>query len=295
MITVDNLNFDDYRYTLRSIEEDYNETPLREKIWNVFCAVIKSILFYLSMIPKLFFRALEECVYPTVTKHEWNVENNKGLYVIIHGLNGSPRMTASNYVKQIKKDRPATYEIRAPHVYKKGNCSLRKASLAIVRMVRSYIKKNPGKPIHLIGTSNGARIAARVEVALRNKDVNIRVTAIAGVFFGSKRIEALKRIKIASLVLHKDIIEDFSVGSKRAQRLIRNMQQPVTVGTRSYEFYGTPNDESIPNFSSCFPKEIPGAIYHPLVKGESHVSLWNSIRLKVLKDSYEWMEAQTIS
>ncbi len=296
MFSAVNPAFGEHHYTLRSVEEDYNETPLIEKVWDVFCAVIRLILFYIMMLPKMFFRAPEECVSPTTKKHEWKVENNKGLYVIIHGLNGSPKMTAASYVKLIKKDRPGIYEIRAPHVYKKGNCSLKAAATPIIQMIGSYLAENPGKPIHLIGTSNGARIAAHVELAFRKRSVDIRVTAIAGVFFGSQRVERFKNFKrIVPLVLHKNIIEDFSVGSKRAQMLIEKMQEPVTVGSRSYEFYGTPNDESIPNFSSCFPKDIPEAIYHPPVKGESHVTLWNSIRSKVLQDSYKWMEAQVIT
>jgi len=286
--------FNSHNYIVGSVEEDYNKTPLIEKVWDVFCAVIKSVLLYLSMIPKFFFKAPEECVSPTIEKHEWKVKNNKGLYVIIHGLNARPEMTAANYVQQIKKDRPDTYEIRAPHVYKKGNTSLQNAAKPIVEMVKSYLAENPGKPIHLIGTSNGARIAACVEVDLRKTDAKIRITAIAGLFFGSIRITELTRIKIARLVFHKDIIEDCSVGSKKAKKLIKDMQKPVTLGTRSYEFYGTPNDEAIPNFSSCFPKGIPGATYHAPVKGESHVSLWGNILSKVLQDSYQWMDAQSL-
>ena len=279
-VSLENADYE--HYITSSFGTEYSARPLMEKIWDVFCAVIKTVLFYLSMLPRFFGFAAEE-------RDVWKVENNKGLYVIIHGLNGSPKMTAMNYAKQIEKDHPGTYEIRAPHVYKKGNCSLKDAARPILKMIKSYIAENPGKPIHLIGTSNGARIAARVEVALRKKDVNIRVTAIAGVFFGSKTVEQLKKWGVAHFLLHKAIIKDFSIGSEKARRLIEKMREPVTTGSRSYEFYATPNDGSIPNTSSCFPKKILGATYHPPVKGESHVSLWNNIRRKVLQDSYKWM------
>jgi hypothetical protein len=285
---------DDF-YTMRSFETEYDTKPLMERVWHVFCAIINTIIYYLSMIPRLFNFTAEECVAPNVEKHEWKIENNKGLYVVIHGLNASPKTTAWNYVSQIKKEHPNTYEIRAPHVHEKGNCSLKDAAKPILKMVNSYIAKNPGKPIHLIGTSNGARIAAFVEVALRKKNVNIRITAVAGVFFGSKTMEILTKWPLVRAQFHNSIIQDFKIASKRSKNLIEKMREPVTIGSRSYEFYATPNDESMPNRSSSLPREIPGATYHPFVSGQSHISIWDSLRPKVLKDSYEWMKAQPLS
>jgi hypothetical protein len=175
-----------------------------------------------------------------------------------------------------------------PYVPHRGNCSLKEAAEPILAMVEDYIEKNPGKPVILIGTSNGGRIAAYIETKLRHLNVAIRVAGIAGAFFGSTQMNLLKTLGIAPLFLKSVVIEELEAASLTARQLIEEMRRPVVVGKRSYEFYATANDLYIPNFSFCFPK-LAGAKYH-LLKGYDHVSLAGRVCRQELKRSFAWMD-----
>ena len=125
--------------------------------------------------------------YSVSPENSWK-EDNQGLYLLIHGLMGHPSIWNSHLAK-LHQIHPEA-EIKAPFVAHKGNCSLEEASASLLKMVKDYAKRNSGKPICLIGVSNGARIAAYLETTLRKEDLNpkIKVSAIAGPFLGTKVI-----------------------------------------------------------------------------------------------------------
>jgi hypothetical protein len=67
------------------------------------------------------------------------------------------------------------------------------------------------------------------------------------------------------------------------------MQEPILLGKRIYEFYGTGNDWYIPNINSCFPKIESGdsmiVIYHPLITGIDHVGIGHHLAKKIIDES----------
>jgi hypothetical protein len=76
-----------------------------------------------------------------------------------------------------------------------------------------------------------------------------------------------------------------------ACNLIEAMRAPMPEGkekNRSYEFYATPNDWHIPNFSSCLPILGKGESLH-LVPGHGHLSIAGAIYKKELERAYAWM------
>jgi hypothetical protein len=271
-------------YVQTSFESQYKELPASERLGNLFRTIYNSSLFYLSVTPRVIRSLLSTS---SEVERSWK-EDNQGLFMIIPGLSEKPHFFSISYLEQIEKDHPGKYEIRVPNVVNTGNCSLEDAAEPILKTVLDYIEKNPGKPINLIGTSNGGRIAAYIETHLRNKHVSIRLTGIAGIFFGSQLMTQADRFYVTRLLFHPEIVEDFKEGSAKAQELIQKMQEPLLIGERSYEFYATANDSMIPNFSSCFPN-LPEARYH-LLTGQDHASLGSSIQSEELARAYSWME-----
>jgi len=223
-------------------------------------------------------------------------DNTVGLYVVVHGLMGTPKFSALSIANYIHEHYPNEYEILVPIVPHKGNCSLDEAVKPILNMVIEYIKRNPGKPIHLIGSSNGGRIVAKIELELRrsNPETLIKVTGVGGVYYGSNAMAYLKSMGLASRILHPDVITSLTTGSDQAISLIDDMQisNGFNAFNRYYEFYGTANDWYIPNIDSCFPNldSTHNVVYHPLITGVDHVLLGHFIADKIIEDSVIWMK-----
>lgn len=280
------------KYTYMGAEIAYKGLPLWEKIVDVACQIFNAIVFFVAvMLPHfciyLFCRS-ESYVDPVQVDYGWK-ESNTGLFLFITGLKGHP-VWAAPYLEQIKNDRP-NVEVRIPFIPHGGNCNLDEATLPILGMVKDYIEKHPGKPICIIGTSNGARIAAKIETLLRSENVSIRVTGIAGVFFGTEMMEVLKQINIASIALHPDVVADLSVNSETSRNLIDAMREPEHLGERAYEFYAASNDLHIPNFSSCLPLLGRGERHH-LLRGWDHMNITEGVRPRELQRAYAWMDTR---
>ncbi len=208
--------------------------------------------------------------------------DNKGLIVFIHGLNSNPDTGRLLYKKEIEQQTGNEFEIWVPTIPKRGNCSLEEAAKPVLEMVKKYIETNPGKPVQLIGHSNGGRIAAYVETHLRDKDVNMRITGIAGVFFGSDLITLYKSTGTAYLFLARSILRDLQTGSEQSKKMIEDMRKEITIGSREYTFYATVNDIAIPNFTSSLPNIGQNEECH-LLSGCGH----NDIKEVVCKQEIE--------
>ena len=155
-------------------------------------------------------------VYPSKML-PWNKEPEKesaGLNLCIHGLNGSP-LHWTRYVKQHQLEHPKM-DTLSPHVHLKGNCSLEDAAKPLLLLVQDYMQNNPGKPVNIIGTSNGGRIAAYIESHLNPELVKKRaltITSIAGVHYGTKMVDRLKRFKLIKFArLDKTLANEFEWG-----------------------------------------------------------------------------------
>lgn len=277
------------KYIRTEYETEYRNWSLGNKLGSNLMMIGNASRFYLSTIPKLSFYKSRECV--VFDKNSYNlpsqqpIKNNKGLFVILHGLMGSPKICGINYLQYIKKEYPE-YEIYVPYVPNKGNCKFEDAAEPILNLVLDYTNQNPGNSINLIGISNGARIAAYIDIKLRHLNVNVRLTGIAGVFFGSSTMSTLSNLHLAQLIIHPEVVSELQAGSEWCKNLISELQFPCGCGSRSYEFYATVNDYYIPNFSSCFPS-IPNAKYN-LKSGQDHLSLAQSIMEEVVKKGIEW-------
>jgi len=203
----------------------------------------------------------------------------EGLIVYIHGLGSDPKIGQHLYAPEIEKQATNKYDIWVPNVVKKGNCSLEEAATPILERVRKYIEENPGKPVQLIGHSNGGRIAGYIDAHTRDLNVNMRVTGIAGVFGGTNIVTLGKVLGLANLFISKTLSNELKTNSRVSKQLIRDMSEKVEKGSRTYTFYTTIDDIAIPNYNSCLPK-INQNEEHVTKAGCSH----NSIQTAVLKE-----------
>jgi triacylglycerol esterase/lipase EstA (alpha/beta hydrolase family) len=214
--------------------------------------------------------------------------DKEGLIVYIHGLGSNPKIGRYVYGKEIQKQAPNRYNIWVPDVVKKGNCSLEEAANPILAVVRKYIEDNPGKPVQLIGHSNGGRIAAYIETHTRDMNVNMRVTGIAGVFKGTDAVAIGKILGLATLFLSSTLTDELQTNSPLSKELIRDMRQKIENGSRTYTFYATVDDIAIPNYYSCIPKIDQNEEY-VVKKGCSHNSIQHAVLQEEIKKVIDFM------
>lgn len=215
--------------------------------------------------------------------------NNEGLIVYIHGLNGNTNIGEKLYQKEIEKQAAGKYEIWVPQIPKKGNCSLEEAATPLLEAVRKYIQTNPGKPVQLIGHSNGGRIAAYIDTHTRDMDVNMRITGISGVFLGSDIVTLGNYLKLTKNFVPSIFIKEVKTNSPLVRKLISDMREEVKVGSRDYTFYTTIDDLAIPNYTSCLPK-ISQNEEHIIKSGCSHSSIQNLVYKEEVKKVIKFME-----
>jgi len=276
-------------YCYAKVESDYFHKPLYQRMMNVVTTILHTLRFFLALAPDFiryqFYRHPNYCD-PSANQC-WK-EGNQGLYVLITGLKSHP-IWAEGHRVRIEVGQPEM-EVRIPFVPENGDCSLEEAAAPIIEMVRDYIRKNPQKPICLIGTSNGGRVAAKVELALRGEGAAIRVSTLAGVFFGSRRIDQFAHWNIAQYLYNPAVIDELQIGSETAKALIKEMRASLPEkDTRAYEFFTSTNDEFVPNFSSCLPILGKGETFH-VMEGENHFSITHAAREKQLQNAFAWMK-----
>lgn len=229
-----------------------------------------------------------EYIVPKAENVHWK-EKNKGLYVAIHGLNGHPSIWHTQLLA-LRKLQPE-FEIRLPYVHRRGNCELQEAVMSIEAMVRDYIEHYPNNPVCLIGVSNGARIAADLEIRLRDTKTPIKVSCIAGAFFGTKQMNLLDKRGVARRAYSGLLVDELLYQSPTAVQLGERMRAPVESNVlRSYEFYATPSDFQIRPYTASFPFLNNENVYYYLVPGENHNSIVSKVADIQVKNCVKWMK-----
>lgn len=256
---------------------------------------ISSIVLEFFSVITLFFNRIKatifkkkEYVVPGTQKLNWP-KTNRGLCILIHGLRAAPS-DWEGHIKALKK-RVSDIEIIAPYIYKKGNCSLEDAAQPVLELVKDYIKHHPENPICLMGASNGGRIAGYIDVKLRDLNVNIKVSTIAGAHYGSKLATFVAKIPLIRKILSKDLKSELSYGSFQVREILEAMKEKVTIGSRSYDFYATTEEYMVTPFISCLPRICQGEKYH-IVYGHGHCSIVKKVRNHQIDTCLEWFKAK---
>lgn len=263
-------------------------------IFNFFDTIYNMISYYLELIPDFIIddedtKTISVDYSKYYPEQNWK-ENSNGLYVLIHGLLSSPKFKGRKFVKEINK-KGHNYDILLPNLIDSGNNSLDIITEPLYILINDYINKNPGKPIHLIANSNGCRVASLIEIKLRDLDVNMKITSIAGAYNGSSNIDRFPHI--LDIFLKETVINELSTNSEVNMNLIKLMNDTPIKGKRFYDFYCTLNDWYIPNIDDCYPKlknhENLTIKYNDVNFGYDHVGLSWYLSKEIIS-SDNWME-----
>ncbi|MEC7838667.1 MAG: hypothetical protein VX777_01355 [Chlamydiota bacterium] len=230
------------------------------------------------------YRQQEEFVVPS-EKQAWD-HKKKGLFLCIHGLQDHPSVW-KYHIKLLKKLN-LEVEIKVPYVRFKGNCSLETAAKPILHLLLDYIKSNPGKPICILGVSNGARIADFIDLSLRDVDVNIKISTIAGAHYGSTKMNYLNKWAVTEKIFDEYLRSEMQYGSHNVRDVISSMRKKISVGSRSYDFYATTEDYIVTPFNSSLPIINQNENYY-LLHGEGHASIVWKTRKHQIDSCTEWM------
>jgi surfactin synthase thioesterase subunit len=143
------------------------------------------------------------------------------------------------YLERLQQN-TAAVSVWVPILPQQGNCCEDLAVREIIAAVREFIRHHPGEPIILVGSSLGARLAARIELALRKHASTLALFSVAGVHYGSTRIVFRK--------LHTDrkLYENLHFASLASQVLISEQRQQLPAQVeRSYTFYVSRHDSQV--------------------------------------------------
>jgi hypothetical protein len=220
---------------------------------------------------------------------EWNSES-QGLVVLLHGLRNSPAAWYSQLMLLKKYDQ---IDVLAPSIHRRGMCSLEKAAQPLLPTLLEYIEKHPTKPLCLLGVSNGSRVAAWLEIQLRKfaPQTPVKVSTIAGVHFGSSRMNLLEGLGLAKWFYPKELCHELKYGSEKASELLEQLSLPLpeNCALRGYEFFATTEDLSVPDLDSSLPLLDKGERYC-VIHGQSHDSIVSAVAERQISACIEWLE-----
>lgn len=215
--------------------------------------------------------------------------NTEGLVVLLHGLRNDPAAWHAQ-LSLLSKERKIS--VFAPVVPNRGMCSLNEAATPILPTILDYIAKNPGKPVCLLGVSNGSRIATWLEIKLRHQAplTPVMVSTIAGVHLGSSRMDLLKKLRLANHFYPEVLGKELAYCSLHAINLLKEVRAPLPdhCAQRKYEFYATTEDISVPDLNSSLPRIDKGE-RHYIVHGQSHDSIVSAVSKNQIASCLAWI------
>lgn len=230
--------------------------------------------------------------YPTATLPWANDSKSDGLFLFVHGLKGFP-IQWGGYLQQFRKESPTSHFI-APRVAEQGNCPLEIAAEPLLDLVKDYLEKFPGKPVTLLGASNGSRIISYIETHLNAEDMKgrqLNVVSIAGVHYGTKLIDWLERRRILRFIgLHPVLIQEFRWGNQFAKTLLNDWNNKQIEWKNNgiqvrHLFCTTLEDEKVINRSSSLPKLSNAVCQYSIYCGENHQTIVSAAQ----KDVINWL------
>jgi pimeloyl-ACP methyl ester carboxylesterase len=273
----------------RILRERYDHRPAIRKIIDFIISVFRQIRYSLSVrYHRLFLSNPQSCG----RKIEWK-SDSQGLVVLLHGLRNAP---AAWYSQLGILQQHRRIDVFAPTVPKRGMCSLEEAAAPILATLLDYIQNNPGKPLSVLGVSNGSRIATWLEVKLRDRasQTPVMVSTIAGVHFGSRQMNLLEKLRLAKWFYPDSLREELKYGSDKAKELLSQLSSPLPVdcAARNYEFFASTEDISVPDLDSSLPTINKGERSY-IVHGHSHDSIVTAVAKQQIASCVRWMDNQT--
>ena len=262
-----------------------------KKVVDFVLSLLRNLTFSCSRLPSLCSDKIKPSPkYCTAAKDspQWK-EDSEGLYLLVHGLKGHPSAW-DGHLKRLKKAHPEA-DIRLPKVPFAGNCPLEKCADPLLDLVRDYIVSNPGKPVCLIGLSNGARIVSHIEINLRRYPTPIKVSTIAGALYGSRTMDLLHKYRLSKYLFNPELVEELRYGSKKARTLLDKMRQDTASAERDYEFYSSTEDSVIAPYTAALPVLGKGE-KHYVCHAENHNSIVDAVAKQQIASCVTWMKSR---
>lgn len=207
-------------------------------------------------------------------------KSSAGLVVFIHGLRSHPSKW-KYHISKVKEN--PQLDFFAPFVPKQGLCPLQEATAPIFDHIIKYTQEHPGKPVCLIGHSNGARIAINIEEMMRSSApaTPVNVSGIAGPHLGSSMMNLAEKLCFARLFYPSEVRKEMGYKSEPAKSLMSRVKQPFAreVAPRTYEFFGSSEDFSVRGEGSALPILGKGE-ERWLCSGHSHDSIVDAVMEK---------------
>lgn len=273
-----------------------------QQITDVALACLKQVSFFLSTAAyyvRFFFQRKTLFLPVRQQEQQWTYSQENfpwkessqsdGLCVFVSGLFGHPSIWGG-YIKELKKKHPQLHII-APRIPKLGNCSLETAANPLLPLLRDYMEKFPGRPLSLIGTSNGSRIISYVENQLTPEEMNgrqLNVVSLSGLHYGTQIVTGNKiKLFFLSKILHPAVLNEFPWKSLTAQTLsyrwAKKQEEWQKRGIDVHHFFcASRNDEAIRPYSSMLPL-LSGTCNYRIVSGENHHSVVSRVKPEVLQ------------
>lgn len=238
-----------------------------------------SVFRQVKHLVEYWFRYSRASDYHKLNKEIVWKEGSQGLCVFIHGLRSHPKKW-KHHISLVKQKLPQV-DIFAPFVPKQGLCSLKEATDPILAKILDYVKKNPLSPVYIFGHSNGARISLNLDAEMREKapTTPVHISAIAGPLLGSSRMNLVKKLGIVARFFYPAALQrEMSYESQAALKLLNRVKQPLTEGVapRTYEFFASRDDFSIPDLPSTLP--FINEAKRWICEGHSHDSIVDAVK-----------------
>jgi pimeloyl-ACP methyl ester carboxylesterase len=259
-----------------SDQEKYFDQSFKDQR-NIFTRSLDFVQAYLHEIPTSLLRQAHNfSEYPD--DRPTHVEFPKGLIVMVHGLTSTPSQWW-RYYEGLKESLP-DWSFYIPKVKNSGDCYLDEAVKDIEKNIFSWAQKinNRSRPIIIMGTSNGGRIALELMNKFREQNPSderrILVISIAGAIGGSKLLEIGTKLGVARLIKSEAICTELRPGSNRIKRLLADTKENLSKTNTDCLFISIPTEVeyligtslySAPDFH-----ETRGDIRHILLEATAH-------------------------
>ncbi|HEY4832570.1 MAG TPA: alpha/beta hydrolase, partial [Waddliaceae bacterium] len=213
--------------------EVVDNRPLLKKIKNIVQAILNHAATLLTRLTNLILTNLIKRNSDVVAEMRdgklcfsenslpWkSAKESAGLYLFVHGWRSSP-IRWNRYCNEIQKLKPDAH-LFVPQVPFLGDCALEGAADPLLEVIKDYIKKFPGKPVTLLGASNGGRIINYLENNLSPEILSsspLSLVSLAGLHYGTKLVDIAANTGLVRLVgLDDALIEEFRWANPKAKQ-----------------------------------------------------------------------------
>ncbi len=272
-----------------AFREEHDHRDSIQKVVDFSLSLFRQIQFSLIFLYNRLFLSTSWCSKLNVQKSD-----SRGLVVLIHGLHSDP---VAWYCQLGILQKYEKIDVYAPTVTKRGLCPLKEAAEPILGPLLNYIQENPGKPLCLLGHSNGTRIATRLETQLRElaPQTPIKVSTIAGVHLGSSQMDRLEEVGLAKHFYPEDLRHELKYGSEKAKELLNQISSDLPIGCaeRDYEFFAATEDLSVPDLGSSLPRINRNERFQ-ILHGHSHDSIVTAVAQQQIASCVFWMDQRRV-